>query len=146
MNGRSYDPEYSVRVGRRLRDLRTARGWSLADVSDLTGGNIAVANIGAWERGDRSVPVYRLADLADIYGVPVGSLIPGAEDPLPARSAASEFAAEMSLSRDDLGRYVLAASGPRLTVTVLTADWASAEAFAGLYADLRRGKQDRSAA
>lgn len=145
MDGRSFDPDYAALMGIRLRNLRNARDWSLAEVGRISRGEFAAPTLASYERGDRQIPVYRLAALARFYGVPVAALLPGAEDPGPGRSDAAEFAAEMSLIQDSLGRYVLAASGPRLTVTVLTTEWAEAEAFAGLYADLRREEKDAAA-
>ena len=145
MIGRSFDPDYAAEMGNRLRSLRNARGWSLADAGRISLGEFAAPTLASYERGDRQLPVYRLAALARFYGVPVAKLLPGAEDPGQGRSAAAEFPAEMSLTQDDLGRYVLAASGPRLTVTAIAADWSDAEALAGLYASLRRGKKDRAA-
>lgn len=138
MSGRSFDPDYAARLGNRLRDVRLSRGLSLGDVQKKTRGEFLPAALGSWERGYRGVPVHKLASLASLYGVPVADLIPGVQDPDPGRSAASEFPAEMSVTQDSLGRWVLAASGRCTTVTVLSSDWGTVEAFAALYADLKR--------
>lgn len=146
MSGRSFDPDYAARIGSRLRDVRLSRGLSLGDVQKKTGGEFLTAALGSWERGDRGVPVHKLASLASLYGVPVADLIPGAQDPDPGVSAASEFPAEMSVTQDSLGRWVLAASGRHTTVTVMSSDWAVVEAHAALCASQRRDEQSRSAA
>jgi len=146
MSGRSFDPDYAARIGNRLRDVRLSRGLSLGDVQKKTGGEFLTAALGSWERGGQGVPVHKLASLASLYGVPVADLIPGAQDPDPGRSAASEFPAEMSVTQDSLGRWVLAASDGCTTVTAVSPDWDVTEAFAGLYASLNREKAPRSAA
>ncbi len=39
--------------------------------------------VGSYERGDRSVTVQKLAELAEFYGVPVSELLPGDSAPAP---------------------------------------------------------------
>ena len=138
MSGRSFDPDYAAQIGRRLRECRNGRGWSLARTEELSGVN--AVTLASWERGDRGVPVHKLAALAALYGIPVANLIPGATDAPPARSGAGEYPAEVSLSRDDLGRWVLAASGPHMTLAAVAVDQADAEAAAELYVALKRAR------
>lgn len=52
----------------------------------MTDGDFKASVMGAYERGERSLSAHRLCRLADIYGVPAGSLLPapydGSEQPL----------------------------------------------------------------
>jgi transcriptional regulator with XRE-family HTH domain len=87
-------------VGDRLRDIRHQQGLSLAEVETRSGGAWKAVVVGAYERGDRAVTISRLADLAEFYGVPLGSLLPtrtgapapqhDAEDDEPRRRAADD--------------------------------------------------------
>lgn len=70
---------FNKEVGERLRDARRARGWSLTDVEELSEGEYKASVLGAYERGERSVSASRLWRLAQIYGIHVASLLPGAE-------------------------------------------------------------------
>ena len=100
-------------VGDRLRDIRHQQGLSLADVESRSGGVWKAVVVGAYERGDRAVTISRLADLAEFYGVPLGSLLPArtsdsapqhdAEDDEPRRRAADDGRARLKL---DLERLV----------------------------------------
>ncbi|MPZ69977.1 MAG: helix-turn-helix domain-containing protein [Actinobacteria bacterium] len=71
--------EYARAVGERLRAIRVAKGLSLGDVNEASGGRWKAAIVGAYERGDRNITVARLADLAAFYGVPVTEVIPAEE-------------------------------------------------------------------
>ncbi|MEX2627428.1 MAG: transcriptional regulator [Ilumatobacteraceae bacterium] len=64
-------------VGERLRHIRHQQGLSLADVEARTDGAWKAVVVGAYERGDRAVTISRLAELAEVYGVPLSSLLPG---------------------------------------------------------------------
>lgn len=68
--------EYNERVGERLRLIRLQRGMSLQDVHRATDGEFKAAVLGAYERGERSLSLPRLARLAVCYGVPVNQLLP----------------------------------------------------------------------
>ena len=68
--------EYNERVGERLRLIRLQRGMSLQDVHRATDGEFKAAVLGAYERGERSLSLPRLARLAACYGVPVNQLLP----------------------------------------------------------------------
>jgi transcriptional regulator with XRE-family HTH domain len=75
-------------VGRRLRDVRTARGLSIPQAAELSG--FTRGALGSWERGTRAISVAVLHRLATAYGVLAGELIPrsdagtSAEDPVAA--------------------------------------------------------------
>ena len=68
--------DYNVKVGERLRSIRTQRGMSLQDVHRATGGEFKAAVLGAYERGERSLSLPRLRRLAACYGVPINQLLP----------------------------------------------------------------------
>ena len=69
---------FNQQVGERLRDARRGRGWSLFDVEEGSEGEFKASVLGAYERGERSVSAGRLWRLANIYGVHVATLLPGA--------------------------------------------------------------------
>lgn len=67
---------YQQELGARLRAVRTMQGLTLAEVEEQSGGVWKAVVVGSYERGDRSVTVARLSELADFYGVPVAHLLP----------------------------------------------------------------------
>ncbi len=78
------DKEYAVRLGAHLRQVRKQRGLSLQDVERMTGGAFKASVLGAYERGDRSISIPRLAGLAECYGVTLEELLPPEEEtPVP---------------------------------------------------------------
>ena len=79
--------EYAKTLGARLRAIRTQQGLSLHGVEEKSRGRWKAVVVGSYERGDRSVTVQKLADLAEFYGVPVSELLPG--DVLPTLIAPS---------------------------------------------------------
>ena len=68
--------EYAKALGAKLRAIRTQQGLSLHGVEDKSQGRWKAVVVGSYERGDRSVTVQRLSELADFYGVPVNELLP----------------------------------------------------------------------
>src|SRR5260370_7923092 len=79
--------EYAKTLGARLRAIRTQQGLSLHGVEEKSRGRWKAVVVGSYERGDRSVTVQKLAELAEFYGVPVSELLPG--DVLPTLLAPS---------------------------------------------------------
>lgn len=77
--GTSGGHEHSVRLGDQLRRIRQQKGLSLLDVEAASGKEFKASILGAYERGERSMTVARLARLAEIYRVPVGALLPPGE-------------------------------------------------------------------
>ena len=69
--------EYDRRLGKRLRSVRVGQQLSLRAVQEKSQGRWKAVVIGSYERGDRSVTVVGLAELADFYGVPIADLLPG---------------------------------------------------------------------
>lgn len=63
-------------LANRLREVRHARGLSLKQVEDKSGGNFTAVALGTWERGDRLPPLPRIAALADFYGLQLCDLLP----------------------------------------------------------------------
>jgi transcriptional regulator with XRE-family HTH domain len=76
-NRSAAEAEAQRQIGERLRRARTRHGWSLSDVEKETNGEIAGITVGSYERGDRACTAARLVVLADVYGVPAASLLPG---------------------------------------------------------------------
>lgn len=75
--------EYAKTLGARLRAIRTQQGLSLHGVEEKSRGRWKAVVVGSYERGDRSVTVQKLAELAEFYGVPVSELLPGDSAPTP---------------------------------------------------------------
>ena len=75
--------EYAKTLGARLRAIRTQQGLSLHGVEEKSRGRWKAVVVGSYERGDRSVTVQKLAELAEFYGVPVSELLPGDAAPTP---------------------------------------------------------------
>lgn len=62
-------------IATRIRALRRARGWSLADVEKISKGRIKAVVLGSYERSDRSLSVRRAIELANLYSVPLAHLL-----------------------------------------------------------------------
>lgn len=69
----------TISVGESLRRFRLQQGLTLTEVSQRSGNRFKVSSLGAYERGDRAITVDRLRELADVYGVDVALLFPGAD-------------------------------------------------------------------
>ena len=67
---------FGARVGERLREVRTGRGWSLQDVERISDGAWKAAVVGSYERGDRNITASRLLALAEFYGVAPSAVLP----------------------------------------------------------------------
>lgn len=70
------DRNHALAIGARLRRVRHQQDLSLADVQARSSGRWKAVVVGAYERGDRSVTVERLAELASFYDVPLADLLP----------------------------------------------------------------------
>jgi transcriptional regulator with XRE-family HTH domain len=68
--------DYAKALGVRLRAVRTQQHLSLQGVERRSGGRWKAVVVGSYERGDRSISVERLAQLADFYGVSMSELLP----------------------------------------------------------------------
>jgi transcriptional regulator with XRE-family HTH domain len=65
------------RFGARLRQLRTARGWSQEELADRAKKHWTY--VGGVERGERNPTLRVIADLAHALGVPIRDLFPESE-------------------------------------------------------------------
>jgi transcriptional regulator with XRE-family HTH domain len=72
--------DYQVRLGERLRAVRTQQDLTLQQVEERSDGKWKAVVIGAYERGDRAISAAKLADLADFYGIPVSELLPETQE------------------------------------------------------------------
>jgi transcriptional regulator with XRE-family HTH domain len=60
------------RLRSELRRLRTARGLTIEDVQELSGGDIRIPTLSRWETGERGMRATDLRVLLDLYGLPSG--------------------------------------------------------------------------
>ena len=72
----SQDRNHALAIGARLRRVRHQQGLSLADVQAQSEGRWKAVVVGAYERGDRTITVARLAELSEFYDVPLADLLP----------------------------------------------------------------------
>jgi transcriptional regulator with XRE-family HTH domain len=72
-------------VGREIRRLREARGWSQAKLAGDTG--MGVSGISQIETGARNPSAVTLSKIAEALGVEVGDLFPKVQSPLPFEEA-----------------------------------------------------------
>ncbi len=68
-------PELRAAFGRRLRALRTKRGWSQAVLGDRAG--LSYRFLGEVERGEKSISLDNLVRLAKVLGVPLEAMVKG---------------------------------------------------------------------
>jgi transcriptional regulator with XRE-family HTH domain len=61
-------------VGRRLRKIRSSRGFSLSEVESLSKGRLKAVVLGSYERGARALTVKRALEIAQIYQIPISRL------------------------------------------------------------------------
>lgn len=73
------DELHSLRqaLGRRIRDLRSARGWSQEQFADMA--HIHRTFAGSLERGEKNVSFHALVLIARCFGVTVSELLAGVE-------------------------------------------------------------------
>jgi transcriptional regulator with XRE-family HTH domain len=57
-------------VGKALWRARLARGLTLRQVTELSGGRFKATSVAGYERGERTISVERFIALCDVYGVP----------------------------------------------------------------------------
>lgn len=68
---RPYPDNYEI--GRRIRQARKARGWTIAEMAEV--GEIKAVVIGSYERGSRNMPLSRLGEIAAILNVDLAYLL-----------------------------------------------------------------------
>lgn len=67
-------------LGEELRDVRLRKGLSLKRVEEQSGGLFKASILGSYERGQRSISVQRLAELANFYGAPIEDILTKARE------------------------------------------------------------------
>jgi transcriptional regulator with XRE-family HTH domain len=67
--GRSVGKTVGGDVGRALRRVRTARGFTLRDVGIRSGGTFTPTAVAGYERGERKISLQRFCELSAFYGV-----------------------------------------------------------------------------
>ena len=70
---------YQERLGKRLRELRTAAGKTLADVAFEIG--VTFSQVSRYELGQAPIPPAYLARLATLYGVSMAKIFMGVSAP-----------------------------------------------------------------
>lgn len=68
---------FAAALGRQLRQVCQAIGWSLDAAAAKSQGKWKAGTIGTYERGERALTASGLADLAALYGVRIAELLPG---------------------------------------------------------------------
>lgn len=115
----------NVVLGARLRALRHDLGMSLADVESASGGSINAVALGSYERGDRTVSVIRLEELAQFYGMYAEDLV--AELVRPSSTSGQLLASLRALQiSSQIADWHDTESGARGVQIRLTADGAAA--------------------
>jgi transcriptional regulator with XRE-family HTH domain len=59
----------------RIRQLRREKGFTLLECEIRSGGRIRAVVLGAYERGDRSMSLKKVIELAELFDVPLAHLI-----------------------------------------------------------------------
>ena len=136
------DRNHALAIGARLRRVRHQQARSLADVQSQSEGRWKAVVVGAYERGDRTITVLRLAQLAQFYDVPLADLLPdpttdirrddervtldlAALDAAPARTeltVLSRYASQVARNRGDHNGRVLTLRAGDLETVALVVD------------------------
>jgi transcriptional regulator with XRE-family HTH domain len=93
-----------MEVGREIRRLREARGWSQAKLAGDTG--MGVSGISQIETGARNPSAVTLWKIAGALGVEVGDLFPKAQSPLPFEEASGRSPEERIETSNSLAKAV----------------------------------------
>lgn len=131
--------DFDRRLGEHLRRLRKLQGLSLLDVEAASGKEFKASVLGAYERGERAVSAVRLARLAELYRVPVQSMLPREGAPASDGSGLSldlqRVEAAQGVEADIVRRFLRGLQGrraewPARVVTIRADDvWALAAAL-----------------
>lgn len=76
MTSSTEQPTISVLIGKKLRNVREQQKLSLQDVEAKSDGQWKASVLGAYERGDRSITIARLNELAEFYHAPTYWFLP----------------------------------------------------------------------
>jgi Zn-dependent peptidase ImmA (M78 family)/DNA-binding XRE family transcriptional regulator len=97
-----------ARVGQRIRAMREDRGWSQADLAARLGRTQTAVSY--WESGNRAIGVDDLVELAEVFGVTTGQLLPDTpRRPVPALLRAVAEQVDAAQLADELERFALEA-------------------------------------
>jgi transcriptional regulator with XRE-family HTH domain len=109
----------NLALGGRLRALRQELGLSLSDVEQSSDGALNAVVMGSYERGDRTVSVVRLDELATFYGVLPEDLVADLRQPvsIAARVAAALRAMPLEAQVSDWHEPESGARGVHLRMT-----------------------------
>lgn len=66
---------FAKEIGRVLRRAREARGLTLRQASNLSGGRFPPTSLASYERGERAISVERFCRLAAVYRIPPERLV-----------------------------------------------------------------------
>jgi transcriptional regulator with XRE-family HTH domain len=75
MKNGTFQQPTSQSVAKRIRALRKGRGWTLHEVEIRTSGSIKAVVMGSYERGSRALSLTRTIEIADLFGIPIASLL-----------------------------------------------------------------------
>lgn len=103
-------------LGRRLRQLRTSRGLSLADVAEASA--ISPSFLSMVENGQSDITVSRLMRLVQSFGVSVTDLLPEHGVP-PARVVRADERQTLEMSDERIRILMLSADGHNAMMPVL---------------------------
>ena len=73
----------------KIRQLRREKGLTLLECEILSRGRIRAVVLGAYERGDRSMSLKKVIEIAELFGVPLAHLIAADLQPEQSRIAGS---------------------------------------------------------
>jgi transcriptional regulator with XRE-family HTH domain len=62
--------DFAEDLGKALSRARLARGLTLRQVTELSGGRFKATSVAGYERGERTISVERFIALCDVYGIP----------------------------------------------------------------------------
>ncbi len=103
-------------LGRRLRQLRTSRKQSLAEVAEAT--TISPSFLSMVENGQSDITVSRLMRLVHWYGISVGDLLPE-PDHLPVRVVHADDRRSLELSDEGIAIHMLTPTGQNAMMPVI---------------------------
>jgi transcriptional regulator with XRE-family HTH domain len=62
--------DFAEDLGKALGRARLARGLTLRQVTELSGGGFKATSVAGYERGERTISIERFIALCDVYGIP----------------------------------------------------------------------------
>lgn len=89
----------SERIRLRIRSLRRERGLTLLDFERASGGRIRAVVLGAYERGDRSMSLSKVIEIANVFNLELSYLIRTPELERSATTARSRHIYDLRLLR-----------------------------------------------